>query len=867
MHAWRWEVEGRGPALPRRIPLDYLHLFLEHLTMLRAFLSRPALRATIHTGLAALLIAYSVPAQTLDQLRAFQQQQQQHSSSQGTWQTDGQGDTTADPSDPTSNTTVDCSDPDNPPPDGSCPDAEADQSDTQDETNPAIPSQAANPLRTPRLSRDTQSMPTTRKRTFKSEMQPPERPSEFQTFVKESTGQSLPIYGSWLFEHAPSTFAPVDHTPVPPDYTVGPSDEVDLRVWGQINFSQRLLVDRTGDIFIPQVGRVSLAGLKYTDLQDTLKNAIGRVYKNFDMNVNMGQLRSIQVFVVGEVRHPGTYTVSSFSTLVNALFASGGPSSRGSMRSIQLKRQGQVITSLDLYDLLLNGDKSKDMRLQPGDVIFVPRVGSRIAVSGSVETPGIYELKQGACLREVLQYAGGLSPVAAGKQAMLQRVDAHSQLAAREISLNTDGLSTEVQDGDIVRLLSVVPRFDKTITLRGNVADPMRFLWKPGMKISDIIPDKQTLLTRDFWTQHNRMTAGSAGFRDEALSLDADKSTAATTEQSSSVTRHFLKKNDVQPPAADIDWNYAVVERIDPTTLTTHLLTFNLAKAVIDHDPDSDLALEPGDVISVFSNSDFVTPRTQQTIFVRVEGEVKMAGVYSVKPGETLHALLARAGGLTSNAYIYGAEFTRESARVEQEKRLSEYVDQLEQEVDQNASALATHAISSEQDTTLQTALQTQRATIARLRNTPASGRVVLNVSHDSQEISSLPDIPLENGDQLIVPATPSTVEVVGTVYNQSTFLYTAGLRVGDYLHEAGGPTRYADRGRMFILRADGSVESKDVHSLVFQTSFNNLKLYPGDAVVVPPNVLRTTRIRTMLDWSQVIGNFGLGAAAINVLR
>lgn len=696
----------------------------------------------------------------------------------------------------------------------------------------------------------------------------PEPPTEFQKFVKDSTGQTLPIYGAWLFEQAPSTFAPVDQTPVPPDYTVGPSDEVDVRVWGQINFSQRLLVDREGDIFIPQVGRVNLAGLRYNDLQGTIKNAIGRVYKNFDMDVNMGQLRSIQVFVVGEVRHPGTYTVSSFSTLVNALFASGGPSQRGSMREVQLKRKGQVATTLDLYDLLLNGDKSADMRLQPGDVIFVPRVGPRVAVSGSVETPGIYELKRGANLRELLQYAGGLSPVAAGKEALLQRVDGHAELSARNVVLDDDGLSTEVQDGDIVRLLSVVPRYDKVVTLRGNVADPMRFLWRPGMKISDIIPDKEALLTRDFWEQHNHLSSGAAGFREDVTNTDTDKSIASTVAQGTSVVnRHFLKKNDVQPPAADIDWNYAAVERLDTGTLTTHLLTFNLGKAVIDHDPDADLTLQPGDVVSVFSTSDFLTPRDQQTAYIRLEGEVKAAGVYSIRPGETLHQLLQRAGGLTENAYIYGAQFLRESARREQQKRLQQYVDEVENNIDQNASMLATRAISTQQDATLQTALETQRAGLARLRMTPASGRVVLNVAHDSNGINALPDVRLENGDRLVVPPVPATVEVVGTVYNQSTFLYAKGLRVGDYLEQAGGPTRYADKGRMFILRADGSVESKDVHSLLFKPSFSNLKMYPGDALVVPPTVLKATKIRNLLDWSQVIGNFGVGAAAINVLK
>src|SRR5690242_78489 len=188
-----------------------------------------------------------------------------------------------------------------------------------------------------------------------------EPPNEFQRFVKSSTGRMLPIYGASLFNQVPSTFAPVDNIPVTPDYTIGPGDQIDLRVWGQVNFSQRLTVDRSGDIFVPQVGRISVSGLPYSKLQETIKAGICRVFTNFDLNVNMGQLRSIQIFVAGQARQPGTYTVSSLSSLVNALFAAGGPSTHGSMRAIELKRGNNVVTTFDLYDLLLSGDKSNDV--------------------------------------------------------------------------------------------------------------------------------------------------------------------------------------------------------------------------------------------------------------------------------------------------------------------------------------------------------------------------------------------------------------------------------------------------------------------------------------------------------------------------
>ena len=760
----------------------------------------------------------------------------------------------------------------------------------------------------PRLS---PSIPDSRTWPTKSEDRREERPervieppNEFQLFVQSSTGKLLPIYGANLFDHVPTTFAPLDHVPVTPDYTIGPNDEVDLRVWGQINFSQRLAVDRTGDIFIPQVGRVSLAGLRFAQVRETLKNAVGRVYKNFDLSVNMGQLRSIQVFVVGQAKRPGNYTVSSLSTLVNALFASGGPSSSGSMRGIQLKRGGRLVTTMDLYELLLDGDKSQDAPLEPGDVIYIPRAGARVAVSGSIQNPGIYELKQTASLREVLNYSGGLSPVAAGQHAVLERVDKHSVLRSYNVPLTGDGLDHSLQDGDIVQLLSVVPRFDGVVTLRGNVADPVRLPWYPGMKITDLIPDREALLTRDYWSAENRLKPESADeddqqppqqqqprnatnrqqpltqhltdasynrpqFRDIYSSDTSDNQSLAASfgDDRRVLSRHFTAKNDLQPAAPDIDWSYAAIERRDPKTLTSRLIPFDLAKVVIDHNPEADLALEPGDIIDIFSTADVTTPRSQQTRYVRLEGEVRMAGVYSVNPGETLRDIVRRAGGLTHNAYLYGAEFTRESTKQEQQKRYSAYIDQLERDINQSGATLFGRALSANQESSLQATLASQKTLLQRLRQATPSGRIVLDLEPESQGADALPAIPLENGDRLVVPSNVATVNIVGTVYNQSTRLYAADLRLGDYLREAGGPTRYADRSHIFVIRADGSVVAKDGRSGLFSANFAALRMYPGDSIVVPTNVTKTTALRNILDWSQVISNFGLGAAAINVLK
>src|SRR5947209_8712202 len=294
--------------------------------------------------------------------------------------------------------------------------------------------------------------------------------NEFQNFVAQSVGQKLPIFGQSLFSEVPSTFAPMQSMPVAADYVVGPGDELLIRGWGSIDIDYRALLHRTGTIYIPKVGTVSVAGLQFQQLPAYLKSAVGKYFKNFDLSVNMGQLRSIQVFVVGQAKYPGSYTVSSLSTLVNAIFASGGPSSKGSMRHVQLKRGTDVVTDFDLYDLISKGDKSKDARLMPGDVIYFAPVGPLVALFGSVNTPAIYELRDKTSLGDAIAFAGGLTTTASGEKAILERIDERNGRSAAELPLNPSGLEQPLRDGDIVRLIPISPRFDNAVTLRGNVS-------------------------------------------------------------------------------------------------------------------------------------------------------------------------------------------------------------------------------------------------------------------------------------------------------------------------------------------------------------------------------------------------------------
>jgi protein involved in polysaccharide export with SLBB domain len=768
---------------------------------------------------------------------------------------------------------------------------------------------------------------------------PAEPLTEFQKFVGSTTGLILPIYGADLFRRIPSTFAPLQMTPVPPDYVVGPGDELRIRIWGQVNTQANVRVDRSGEVYLPQIGQVHVAGLKFSELDSHLRDAVARVYRNFDLTVDMGQIRAIQVYVSGEARRPGVYTVSSLSTLVDALFASGGPSVEGSLRAIELRREGTVVTRFDLYDLLIKGDKSKDATLLNGDVIFIPQVGPEIAVFGSVRRPAIYELLPKETVSDALADAGGVSAVAAEARVSIERIDEHRDRQAMEVAYDASGLATPLADGDTVRVYSILPRYQKTVTLRGNIANPGRFAWHQGMRISELIPDKDSLLTRDYWWRRAQLglpepefepapnfanqrqpfddqpitiprpspatgqesntlsptgretggapqdrygsqqgsyglaqgQAGALPGQNPALTVQQRSGSAPLATQllgapSQPVTP--MQRTDVRLAAPEIDWDYAVIERIDAETLKTILVPFDLGKLVLQHDASQNLELQPGDIVTIFSAADIRIPVAEQTKLVRLEGEFIHAGVYSVHPGETLRRLVERAGGLTPNAYLYGSEFTRVSTRAVQQARIDEYVQSLSMAIQRSSVALATSAGSSSQGLAGATAAQSsEQGLLASLRQIRATGRIVLPVLPGSTGVNTLPNISLEDGDRLIVPQVPATVNVVGAVYDQNSFLFKPDSRVETYLRQAGGPNREADRGREFIIRADGEVVSRDGTKGLWGNEFDQARIDPGDTIVVPEKILKPTALYGLLNWSQVFSQLALGAAALNVIQ
>jgi protein involved in polysaccharide export with SLBB domain len=692
-------------------------------------------------------------------------------------------------------------------------------------------------------------------------------PSEFQKFIADNTGKLLPIFGSEFFVNTPSTFAPVSNAPVPSDYPLGPGDELMIRGWGTIDIDYRATIDRNGAISIPTIGNVSLAGVKAGDVQNVIHAAVGRLYKGVTVNVTFGKLRAITVYVVGQANRPGTYTVSSLSTLVTALFASGGPNANGSMRHVQVKRAGKTAGELDLYSFIAKGDKSADIKLLDGDTIYIPPAGGFVALFGKVNSPAVYELKNNSeTIESMLDFAGGLPVVADPRRAFLERIDPskNSPRSVEEFALNTDGLRRTLRNGDLLNVISITPEFSNAVVLRGNVDQPMRAPFKSGMRISDLIPSKNYLLTRNsLKRQNNALTT------DEDEKDSGKKAGEKAGEKVDTIASHIGGLVD------EINWDYAVVERINRSDLSTQLIPFNLGKVFSNPNGPDNIQLQPGDTVTIFSQKDVAVPMAKRQVFVRIEGEVNVPGVYEMTASDTLQTLMAKAGGPTANAYMFGTAFYRDEVRKEQEANLQRAADRLEAQI---RSAQSTEAANlrgmNPADAAATTAqFETERRLaeerVARFRKLQPTGRIAFGLDPNDRSFAHLPQVTLQNGDRLVIPAKPAFVQVFGAVNLESSPLWKPNSRVSDYLKVA-GTTSDADVDNAFILRMDGTVVSSDSQGWFFG-KIGGVEVMPGDAIVVPEKIDKQTGWSKFMqgarDWTQIFANFGLGAAAIKTLR
>ena len=478
----------------------------------------------------------------------------------------------------------------------------------------------------------------------------------------------LPRYGMSFFRNPPSTYAPQNSLPVTQGYRINVGDEITLTLWGIPEEGiYKVQINRDGMATIPHIGVVRLAGYTLNEAERALQARLNQYYTGYQMNLSMGQLSSIMIYVTGNARRPGAYTVSSFSTLINALLASGGPAPSGSLRKIELKRNGQTVAILDMYAMLLQGDKSQDARLQAGDVIYIPPVGPLVGLAGEIQTPGVYELNGATRLKDLLFIAGGISAQTFKGRVQYYRIYEHAYAGALEGTID-ELENTELQDGDIIRLYPVY-NFTSNATITGPLMRPGQYVIIPGRtRISEVIE-----------------RAGGLG-----------------------------------PTASE----YAELTRVTPSLSgpVNQRFTINVQQALLG-DPENNMTLQNNDHITVL-----VIPDWKQQIYVTIRGEVRRPGVYSMFAGERLSDLIKRAGGFTPKAFLRGAVFTRQSVAVEQRKALNQMADQMEMDVLQSVQNSASGRSTNTNAGAMNAEFQRRRELINNLRKIDIMGRVITRI-------------------------------------------------------------------------------------------------------------------------------------------
>ncbi len=637
-----------------------------------------------------------------------------------------------------------------------------------------------------------------------------EERSEFEKYVAgnspAATSVDISQFGYDLFAKPASTFPSPLYVPVGPDYVVGPGDTIKIEVWGRFEGSWNVVVNSDGNISLPKAGVFGVTGLSFSELKELLNKKLSKYYTGFEMNVSMGPLRTIQVYVVGNAQRPGAYTISSLSTIINALFEGGGPSKTGSMRTIQVKRNGKTVVTFDLYDFLLRGDKTKDIRLLPEDVIFIPPAGPLVGIAGTVKTPAIYELKGETRLLDLIEMAGGISGIAFNGRVQMQRTENHHSRIMFEGDLldieKNQAKNFVLQDGDLAKIFTVAD-YAKTVTVAGAVAQPGKYGVNPDVtRVKDLISLAGGLLYH--------------------------------TSDQAEVTR-------------------VTVTQTGPKT---DIFTIDLAKALAG-DPQHNLPLQRNDYLLVRSVPEWNLYRT-----ATIGGEVRFPGTYTIKKGETLSSLIARAGGFTDRAYLRGAIFTREKVREQQQKQIDEMADRLERELLGSGTAQVATATSADDARMVQMELEQKRHFIAQLKTAKAKGRIALRLSETATFSGSAYDIELDQGDTLTIPSNPKTVQVIGSVYNQSAFVYESKEGYDYFVDLAGGYTSNADKGNAYILQANGTAIKAGGSFLGFGDRLNS-----GDTIVVPEKLERVAWMRNIKDITQILYQIAVTAGVLLVIR
>lgn len=490
----------------------------------------------------------------------------------------------------------------------------------------------------------------------------------FQAYAAGVTGQVLPVFGKDLFSDVPSTFAPFDTAQVNQDYVIGTGDELQVRGWGMVDIDVSATVDRSGAIFIPRVGSVKVSGVQYKDLQGYLKKAVGKIYNNFELTASIAQTRAVQVYVVGHAVRPGTYTLSAMSTLLNALFTSGGPDATGSMRNIQLKRGTQTVSTFDIYDMLSKGDKSSDMTLRDGDVIYIPEVGPLVALTGNVKRQAVFELKGPANLGDLLNWAGGFDSAAETKQVIVEKnVDNQYktvvELAAERSVTSGQLAGIAVHPTDVLRVFApgAVPVQaqiqNEYVRVGGEVKQSGIFLLKKGETLRELVARVGGANDNGYLyaTQMNRESVRRS--QQNKLNEVADRFERDLEANANQRMGASSDSTNATKLAAELEQQRRIVQKLRSIKADGRVvLDLPGPETQVKNLPD--LPLQDGDSIYI--------PRRPGT--VDVLGAVFQQNAFVYRPKRSVNDYVQQAGGVTTTAdksemYIIRADGTAKSSQ------------------------------------------------------------------------------------------------------------------------------------------------------------------------------------------------------------
>ena len=729
--------------------------------------------------------------------------------------------------------------------------------------------------------------------------------------------EALKPFGYDLFEGNPTTFAPVSDIQVPVDYIVGPGDTLVVQLYGNEPSTYELTVERDGRINFPKIGPIMVSGMTFDAARDAIEQHVSKQLIGSRVSVTIGDLRSIRVFVLGEAQKPGSYTVSGLSTMTNALFVSGGVKKIGSLRNIQLKRDGKLVSTLDLYDMLLRGDNSGDHQLLPGDVIFIPPIGNTVSVYGSVRRPAIYELKGEKTAEQVIQLAGGLLPDADPTLGQLERISQSHIHQMHNIDLAVEsGRSLAMENGDKLRIPEIRPTLENSVKLAGYVFRPGAFAYRQGLRLSDILksfdevrpeadlhyimirrvvpPDlKVEVISADL---KKALTAkGSAADpelrpRDEitVFNLSSDRARIiepvirdlelqATPDKPEQIvnidgrvkapgkyplepTMHISDLIRAGGSLEDAAFRgeaeltrYAVV---DGNARRTELINVNLA-AIRSGDHGADLQLRPYDTLVIKPIPSWMEPGT-----IELAGEVRFPGKYPIHQGETLHSVMVRAGGFTETAFPEGAVFVREDLK----KREKDQLELLATRLQNDLAALSLEAVASSAAVAgggggaaaASQGLIVGQQLLGELRDTKPVGRLVINAQGILSGKPGGPyDVIVKDGDKLIIPKKTQDVTILGEVQSPTSHVYEPGLSRDDYIAKSGGTTQHADHRRIYVVRANGDVVSGSGAGW-FRRS-HDTEIRPGDTIVVPLDTQKVPLLPLVQAVTTIIYNLAIG--------